>query len=146
MENAREARRARVARAGWHGGLAVTGMVWLSACGSLEATPPAALVFQDADSGRTVGLSPGQQLVLRLSATPSTGFLWQTATAPSAAVLTSVSSTFEPPTGGGLGAGGTQVITFQAAATGRTALRLVYVRPFDPSVVAREFTLTIQVG
>ena len=127
------------------GGISLRNDRRLGGCSSLQATPPAAVTLRDADSGGTTTLVPGQRLVLRLNANATTGFAWQTATAPAPAILSTVSSTYEPPAGGGIGAGGTQVLIYQAALAGQTTLRLIYVQPFNPGNVAREFTCTVRV-
>ena len=126
--------------------LAVVGLVGLTACGG--AGPSVTTVtLTEADSGKAISLAKGQPLVLRLAANATTGFAWQTATAPIAAVLTTVSSDYESSATPGLvGAGGTQVLKYQGAGAGQTPLRLIYVQPWAPTNVGQEFTLTITVN
>lgn len=115
----------------------------LAACGR----EPGPLTVTEADSGRTISLVSGQGLVLELASNPTTGFRWNLVGEPDPDVLSLESFEFEPPSETGLvGAGGTEIWTFSAARGGRTALHLLYERPFAPQELAGRFDLVVEVS
>jgi len=86
------------------------------------------VTLTQADAGRTVTVTPGQHVVLRLEENPTTGFRWSLP-----AGVEVVEDRFEPGAGGMIGAGGTRVLTFAAPqAEHRLDLRLQ--RPFSDEV------------
>jgi inhibitor of cysteine peptidase len=118
--------------------------LFVSACGGGE---PATVELTAADSGTSVTLEPGQQLQISLESNPSTGFRWNLVQEPDANVLILVSSTYvEPVTDDQVvGAPGTEVWTFEAAAAGTTSLELAYFRSFEPENVGGTFSLNAEV-
>lgn len=99
-------------------------------------------------NGRTIVLQRTDRLRISLAENPSTGYRWQFAKRPAAAILRLISSTYvappqtEPPT---VGAGGTRIYLYRARGMGRTTLRLRYVGPGSSAPVARRYRLTVRV-
>ncbi|MGH8445303.1 MAG: protease inhibitor I42 family protein [Solimonas sp.] len=87
----------------------------------------------EADAGKTVQLSAGQSLEVRLESNPTTGYRWQL-TLPDDAPLRQHG---EPEYQAGayaegiVGAGGVETWRFDAARAGRVGLRFEYRRPFE---------------
>lgn len=103
------------------------------------------LVFTD--SALPVVIVPGQAFSIRVSATPSTGYVWQVTGSPDPTVLNLIDpeGTFEPPEPQLPGAGGFQVFELGAIAPGTTQLQLTYARPFDPADNPTVETFTVKV-
>jgi inhibitor of cysteine peptidase len=130
-----------------------TGIVigWLCAagpCGCMGAAadrPPVVQVTEK-DNGRTVQLTAGAELVLRLHAQLGTGFGWKVAE-NDARVLSpegepGTEREGEPKPGGAE----VQVFRFRAASTGSAGLALVYARPWERNVPpAKTFHLAVRV-
>ena len=116
----------------------------LAAC---EGAPgPAPLELTGVDSGRTVAVQPGQRVRITLESNASTGYRWRL-TVPDSVVLKLVSREYvEPETSTTVvGAPGSEIWQFEAAARGVTSLELSYLRPFEPEQAAGSFTLNVEV-
>lgn len=97
------------------------------------------------DSGRRVVLQPGQTVVLSLDANPSTGYIWETVHAAEP-VLRQVGDSEFRPGSERVGASGTQVLRFEAAAAGQASLELAYRRPWEKGATPRQtFSLEVMV-
>lgn len=80
-----------------------------------------------------VVLCVGEQVLVRLAETPTTGYRWQVETE---GPVLSVDDRYEGPVGPP-GAGGTRVLTFEAAAAGAAEVHLALRRAWgDPTPVA----------
>lgn len=96
------------------------------------------------DNGRSYPAAPGDQIVVRLDETPSSGYRWR---------LDGVDERVLVPAGdgfrseaGGLGAGGRRQLRFDAVGPGRTILRLSLRRGWPPDErPVRRFEVTITV-
>ena len=97
------------------------------------------------DSGRSVEMSVGQTLTVRLASNPSTGHQWQVTTEPDARVLIVVDSGYDRPQSNALGAAGQAWWRLRATGAGSTSIALRYVRPWEPAPDAERFTLTVTV-
>lgn len=74
----------------------------------------------------------GDEFVLTLESNPSTGYLWRLAEKPDENVVRFVSSEYKAASDTRrVGAGGNEVWTFRAEGKGRTAINLIYVRPWE---------------
>lgn len=124
----------------------------LAAAALLAAAVPALAgdvvkVGQNAN-GKTVRLDVGDTLVVSLAGNATTGYEW-TVAAIDLKVLKPAGKQYVPKkvAPGIVGAGGTYVLRFRAAAAGKTALKLAYARPWEKGVKpARTFSLTVAVG
>jgi inhibitor of cysteine peptidase len=99
------------------------------------AAPVTGTLRVDASAdGTTVYLKQGAELVVSLESNPSTGFDWKVVESLPAQ-LTLKDDTFESSaTPGVVGAGGTHVFTYTAAAFGTGDLDLEYVRSWEKGV------------
>jgi inhibitor of cysteine peptidase len=109
-------------------------MVVLLAAGCARAEP---LTLGEKDTGRTVDLSAGQKLIVRLPSNATTGFQWVVA---DAGPMTQLGDpVYKAPEGSGaVGASGTQVFTFAAGSSGAGELKLEYRRPWEKNVPAEK--------
>ncbi len=97
------------------------------------------------NNGETISASMGQFLNVKLDSNPSTGYKWNLVTEPTPRILQLISSSYNPPIAGGVGAGGSETWQWQVVGTGTTTLKLAYFRSFSPSQVAKDFTVTVLV-
>ncbi len=100
-----------------------------SRSGSGSASPK---VYTEQDTEVTV--ARGDEFVLELPATPSTGYSWSAQDND----LVSLEGSEQVRGGSAPGAEGTQRMTFRADATGSTTLNLDYTRPFEPDAPPAE--------
>jgi len=126
------------------GGTAVV-LGLLAACGA-EPTPPASTQpLTEADSGRTIELPVGGRIAVALEGNPTTGFRWEVGSGDPSVVRLSGEPEFRSSSDA-LGAAGRFVFRFEAVASGRTSLKLVYRRPFEKDAPpARTFVATVTV-
>jgi inhibitor of cysteine peptidase len=82
------------------------------------------------DNGRAVKLETGDLLELSLEGNPSTGYSWLVGCID-LQVLTPAGETKFEPHKTGKGTPGIVVLRFKAVRDGKTALKLVYRRPFE---------------
>ncbi len=105
-----------------------------------------AIDLDSANNGAALDVSVNQILNIKLDSNPTTGYKWNLVTPPDERILKLLSSKYNAPTGGALGAGGRETWQFQAVGRGTTALKLAYSRPFEPNTPpAKEFSLTVNV-
>ena len=97
----------------------------------------------EADSGRTVTVSRGTQVMVQLPANPSTGYAWVATISDPSVLHQSGEPVFKPSTSA-LGADGTYTIWYEAGATGRTTLKLEYLRSWEAGVAPLK-TFEVQV-
>jgi predicted secreted protein len=99
-------------------------------------------------NGKSVRLTVGDLLEVRLASNPSTGSSWEVA-AVALPVLRIAELAYkappqtDPPT---LGRPGTEILTFRARSRGRTVLRLEYVGPGRAHRIYDRFAVTVVVG
>ena len=116
----------------------------LSAC-RMTSNKEVKIVGADAD-GTTITLRPGQTLIVRLAANPTTGYEWALAEVDPQILRQVTEPGFTPSSGARVGAGGVVEWRFQAQKEGATILRLVYRRPFEPDAPpAQTLTLMVEV-
>ena len=100
------------------------------------------MTLSEQDNGRTIELSAGDIVTVRLKENPTTGYRW---TVENAGGLELVDDRFEGG-GGAIGAAGVRVLQFRSSSTGSHDLRLKNRQEWegDSSIVER-FNLTIAV-
>ena len=124
----------------------VHGLLVAGGCANHQAGAPVVL-DRDSNAGR-VTLRPGATLIIHLASNPTTGYGWQPAPPTDAGVLRQVGNTYAPDTSspGLAGVGGVETWTYQTQATGRTTIRLHYVRPWEtPPSPVNTYVLTVNV-
>jgi len=104
------------------------------ACGAV-ATPDAqeqpAVTLTEADDTRTVTLSAGSELVLKLSVQLGTGYGWEVSELDDTKLVAVGKATVEKTTDDTVGQRERQVFRFRATGGGQTTLKLRYVRPWE---------------
>jgi inhibitor of cysteine peptidase len=73
----------------------------------------------------------GDEFVLTLESNPTTGYRWQVADKLDGKIIRLISSEYKAPDTKLAGAGGNEVWTFRAEGRGKTAINLIYVRPWE---------------
>ena len=97
-----------------------------------------------ADDGREMQLKKGQTLVVTLEANPTTGYSWEVAEPLDEQVLRQAGEPEFKPESDLVGAGGVQILRFEAVNAGKTTLRLAYRRSWEKDVEPLN-TFSIQV-
>ena len=96
------------------------------------------------DDGREMQLKKGQTLVVTLEGNPTTGYSWEVAEPLDEQVLRQVGEAEFKAESELVGAGGVQILRFEAVNAGKTTLKLVYHHPWEKDVEPLE-TYSIQV-
>ena len=97
------------------------------------------------DSGRVLHLDKGDTFTVLLVSNPTTGYLWKFGTPLyDETVMILRGDTYVRPDEQLAGAPGQRSLTFLAEGSGRTGLKLVYVRPWEKNQPpAREFNIMV---
>ncbi len=96
------------------------------------------------DAGREMQLKKGQTLVVTLEGNPTTGYSWEVAEPLDEQVLRQAGEAEFKQESEALGAGGVQILRFEAVNAGTITLKLVYHRPWEKDVEPLE-TYSLQV-
>ena len=96
------------------------------------------------NNGHEMQLKKGQTLVVTLEGNPTTGYSWEVAEPLDEQVLRQVGEAEFKQESNALGAGGVQVLRFEAVNAGQITLKLVYHRPWEKDVEPLE-TYSLQV-
>ena len=120
-------------------------MVSAVLCSCSGLTGPRHYDLTDKDSGRTLHLDRGDTFSIQLVSNPTTGYLWQFGTPPyDESVMILRGDKYIQPQEQLCGAPGTRSLSFLAEGSGRTGLRLIYVRPWEKNrPPAQEFNLMV---
>jgi|GEM_PF-968290 len=98
------------------------------------------------DNGKTVEMTVGQELILRLKGNATTGFAWTVAKLDGDALKQAGKVEYEQENTGRMGSGGVYVATFEAVKQGEAVLGMHYARPWEKDEKpARTFRLTVKV-
>jgi inhibitor of cysteine peptidase len=87
--------------------------------------------LQDNEAKRSVELSHGDKLVLRLDSNPSTGYQWQVSLISGNVLDWVEGPSYLPSEPSLIGSGGTASFGFLALKKGRASLKLIYRRPWE---------------
>lgn len=122
----------------------------VAACSMFQGSPkpPPEPVTVGADqSGTSVALASGQDLVVRLPSNPTTGYRWIYVEPKDAVLRVDGPSSYEAQgTGGAAGAGGTEIWKLAPFKPGQQQLRFEYRRPWEQDVApSRVATYTVTV-
>jgi predicted secreted protein len=107
-----------------------------------------AITLAEADSGKAIDIAPGERIVVRLGANPTTGYRWSLLTSGSNSLSSLAAAEYTQAAGadGKTGAGGTESWYFQANRSGQQELRFEYRRPWEQYVpAAKSANYTIRV-
>jgi inhibitor of cysteine peptidase len=126
------------------GAAAAVAMLSCAAPGSLASGSRSEVAIDQRASGATIALRVGQKLVLSLPANPTTGYLWQVEPGAERILAQQGEGKFVVESSA-IGAGGVITFSFKAVAEGEGALRLRYVRSFQPESAADTFQVSVVV-
>lgn len=131
-------------------GALATVVVTVAACTLFQGSPkpPPEPVTVSADqSGTSVALASGQDLVVRLPSNPTTGYRWIYVEPKDAVLRVDGPSSYEAQSAGGAaGAGGTEIWKLAPLKPGQQQLRFEYRRPWEQDVApSRVATYTVTV-
>jgi inhibitor of cysteine peptidase len=125
-------------------------IVSVAACSMFKSAPkppPASVTVSADQSGTSVALASGQDLVVRLPSNPSTGYRWIYVEPKDAVLRVDGPSSFEAQSAGTAGAGGTEIWKLAPFKPGQQQLRFEYRRPWEqdvaPSRIAT-YSVTVQ--
>ncbi|KAJ1474854.1 hypothetical protein T484DRAFT_1830782 [Baffinella frigidus] len=104
--------------------------------GAALAQTEVKLTFGKALSKETVKLNKGGELRVALDSNPTTGYSWSMEGALTG-MKEEAASKYQAPVTGLVGAGGTQLFTFQAAEAGTHQLVFIYKRPWEQEAASR---------
>jgi predicted secreted protein len=104
----------------------------------------AVIELGSADAGRVVEARPGDDVIVRLSETPTSGYRWEADAGAASALLPATDEYL--PGDGTLGGSGTRVFHYAVAVAGTATIRLVRRRAWEPATQAVEtFAVTVTV-
>jgi inhibitor of cysteine peptidase len=110
-----------------------------------DADGRAGVTLTGEDNASSVSVPLGEEIVIRIDSNITTGYEWEVAEV-NQTVLTYLGSEYEAPDTSLVGAGGTQVLRFEAAAPGESTIALKYWRPFEgDSSIVDEYVVTVTV-
>ena len=129
--------------------LFVVVVVFLSAtsatCGA-RSMPKGSVTVTEKEDGRTLVLSRGNQLVVRLLTQLGTGYSWQVLPHDSTRLRLAAKPLVESNSPGRPGGSEQQVFRFEAVKAGTVSLELKYARPWEKETVPlKRVRLTIKV-
>jgi predicted secreted protein len=104
----------------------------------------AAIVLDQSDDNRSVGVALGGTVAVQLPSEPPGGYAWRVQEPLDESVVKLASVGYRSATTGGGGLG-RAVLTFQAVGPGSVTVRLGYGPPDDPQGVTEEFTFVVSV-
>ena len=109
--------------------------------------PPEPVTVSADQSGTSVALASGQDLVVRLPSNPTTGYRWIYVEPKDAVLRVDGPSSYEVQSAGGAaGAGGTEIWKLAPLKPGQQQLRFEYRRPWEQEVApSRVATYTVTV-
>lgn len=109
--------------------------------------PPEPVTVSADQSGTSVALASGQDLVVRLPSNPTTGYRWIYVEPKDAVLRVDGPSSYEAQSAGGAaGAGGTEIWKLAPLKPGQQQLRFEYRRPWEQDVApSRVATYTVTV-
>jgi len=118
-------------------------MFTLCSCSGLIG--PRHYELTEKDNGRTLHLDRGDTFTVTLVSNPTTGYQWQFGTPPyDETVMILRGDKYIRPEEQLTGAPGKRSLSFLAEGSGRTGLRLIYVRPWEKSQPpAKEYNLMV---
>ena len=106
---------------------------------------PRELQLTAADNLSSIELQPGQRLRITLAANPTTGYTWAILEPTDDRILRQLGEIEFEPEATLVGAGGVQIIRFEAVSAGQSSLKLVYHRPWESVEPLESFTLSVTV-
>jgi inhibitor of cysteine peptidase len=111
--------------------------------GPVQVSPPEQVNLTASDNGQKITLFAGQELVIQLPGSPSTGYTWEAKDLDASMFQQVGGPVFAASNSNLVGSGGTLTLTFRVLKTGHAALTLVYHRSWETSVAPQQtFSIT----
>jgi inhibitor of cysteine peptidase len=127
------------------GGLAGVALCAQAPAGNAMARTPSPVSATAEDAGKTISLTTGQSLEVRLQAQPGTGASWSVA--PSSTRLLKFEGMKSEGAADIPGGSETQVLSFTAIAAGKGMLMLDYGRAWEKTAPPQKtFSMTVSIG
>lgn len=103
------------------------------------------ITLEQTESGTSVEVRRGDEIVVRLEENPTTGFRWAVDEI-NEQVLELQDSSYQQQPGGGMGGGGQRRLTFRAKSSGSSPLRLKLWREWEGDATAdARYSVTVTV-
>ena len=109
----------------------------LAACSSESCLAGPVVVTED-DAGSTIELAVDQELTVRLSSNPTTGYSWSYTYVPEGVITSLGEARYTQDSPALVGTGGVADFPFRAVHEGRATLRLEYRRPWERDTPAAQ--------
>jgi inhibitor of cysteine peptidase len=107
------------------------------------------LSLTEADDGKTVTVTEGQNLVVKLQSNPTTGYKWAVASTDRTFGYPATDTYSGPGASGPVGAGGLQKLTWKTNSplnrVGSHTVKLEYKRSWETGAPAKVFTFTVKI-
>jgi inhibitor of cysteine peptidase len=104
----------------------------------------AEVILEVGGGGTSLSVAPGDSVLVRLEEIPTTGYRWEVKEYDNE-VLHAVGDEFIPASGGALGGGGHHEFRFRVVGPGKSDLRLIRRRSWEPETAAvDELNATIE--
>jgi inhibitor of cysteine peptidase len=118
------------------------------ACGDdseTEASEATGDIIEFTDDSETIAVTAGEEFAIRLESNPSTGYSWALTEPLDDSIVVSKGSDFEQGSNDAPGAGGHEVLTYEAVGDGTTTIDLGYLRSFEdaPPTETKKFTVEV---
>ena len=118
--------------------------IWLACC---AGKTPEVVNVTGAESGQSLGLVVGQELIVTLTSNASTGFAWSIHATPADVLRVVGESEYIPDQPVLPGSGGKERFRLEAVRTGRTTVRFEYRQPWDvvsPALRTVTYSVVVQ--
>ena len=114
-------------------------MALFSGCGANGTS------ITDADNGKQITVKSGDVITVTLASNPTTGYSWQVMEIDNAVLVQQGDPEYRQASGteGLVGAGGTETFRFKGTGTGRTTLKLGYMRPWESIPPIETFSVQV---
>jgi inhibitor of cysteine peptidase len=131
-------------RARWAAAVALGLIVCALASACRSPRPAGPVTIGEEEAGERVALDMGQILEVALAANPTTGYTWEVKD-PCKPILRQVGEPAFTPQSKLLGAGGVEVLRFQAVAIGKETLTLAHQRPWESAPPLETYSVEVVV-
>jgi inhibitor of cysteine peptidase len=124
--------------------VALACVVWLAGCGGEDLNDPVQLT--EGQSGQTIGVRLGQEVVVTLESNPTTGFGWSHRATPEDVLALVGEPQYVADQPVLPGSGGRQQFRFSTQRSGGVTLQFEYRRSWETVAPARAATFSLVVG
>jgi inhibitor of cysteine peptidase len=125
--------------------IATLGVAAVSCGDDNEAAEDTGSIPVFTDDADTISVTAGEEFALRLKSNPSTGYSWELQEPLDDSILVSKGSDFEQGESNAPGAGGHELLTYEAVGDGTTTISLGYLQPFDDAPPTETMDFQVEV-